>query len=364
MKIQLHGQFETANYGDLLLCILFYNELKKIGHKIIVKNACDELYAYLGDDVLRDGTPDKIVFCGGGYLCDGSLRFTLHMIKRIYSEMAKARFAKIPYAIIGAGSKPYKNKITLPFIKWCLNGADFILVRNEESKNDLLSIGVKNRIDVSVDNVLRIDETNINQRISKEVNTALLQLDPHKKTILIHVNYLPIDGNKQIIRGGEVLIDAIATFANSHDEYNYIVSYDHLIDEFIKQCDQIKNKINATDVVICPGKTVYDVMNIINYSDIVITTKLHVGITGIALYKNVISFPMHIKTERFYKQLHANDHCIMLENCKNVNFVIEMIEKNIEHEINENNIKNLKEKANYNYSLLKSYCSKDWGGYL
>lgn len=357
VKIQLHGQFETTNYGDLLLCILFYERLKRDGHTIIVKNACEALYEYLDESVKRKGKPDKIICCGGGYLCDGDFRFSLHMIKRIFATMAFARLKCIPYSIIGAGTKPFKNRITRPFIKWCINGADLICVRNEESKGDLRDIGIKKDIIVTADNVVMINESYIRKEASPEINKSLSELDCNKKNILLHVNYLPIDGDLKINNGGENLIVAITKFAESHPEFNYIITYDHEIAVFIEQCNSLYNAINLDNIVVCPGKTVYDVMNIINKSDIIITTKLHVGITGVALNKNVVSFPMHVKTRRFYKQLAALEHCRLLSECNDVNEIIEMIEECINNSFDIGKVISLKEKSSMNYNILRDFIS-------
>jgi polysaccharide pyruvyl transferase WcaK-like protein len=52
---------------------------------------------------------------------------------------------------------------------------------------------------------------------------------------------------------------------------------------------------------------------ILSELDLVITTKLHVGITSIAVKTPVVSFPYHSKTQRLYEQLNLSDRCIHVE---------------------------------------------------
>ncbi len=356
MVIQLHGQFETTNYGDMLLCILFANYLHERGHQVIVRNACNELYEYLGEKVLRDGSPQKMVCCGGGYLCDGDMHFSLHMIKRIYLEMAMCRLKGISYAIIGAGSKPFFNNFTKPFMRWCIKGADVICVRNSESKVDLNGIGVKGDIKVTADNVMAIDGSIVKEHEFAKVREIINRFDePKNKKILIHINYLPIDGNDDINRGGAILIDAIEKFATQNPEYNFIVMYDHKIETFEKQCDSIFQKLPEGRKAIIKGDTVDSVLATVYACDIIITTKLHVGITGVALNKNVISFPMHIKAKRFFSQINETGRCILLQECKSSELVLNQLEKYVGQSMNKSAVERVKEIAKYNFEILDHF---------
>ncbi|WP_269321227.1 polysaccharide pyruvyl transferase family protein [Halomonas sp. BC04] len=61
-------------------------------------------------------------------------------------------------------------------------------------------------------------------------------------------------------------------------------------------------------------------LNIISGSNIIFTDKLHVGISGIALGKKVVSLAKHQKIPRLYKQLKIENTCVYKEevNSKNV----------------------------------------------
>lgn len=357
MIIQLHGQFETANYGDMLLGILFAKHLHNLGHTIMIKNACDELYGNLDFEILRDGKPDKMICCGGGYLCDGNIHFSLHMMKRIFWEMGKCRIKGIPFIIVGAGSKPFVNKLTKPLMAWCINGADSLYVRNSETKNDLLDLGIKSNIAVTADNVMAIDEQILNKenliKIRNYINSVF---NKRKKIVLIHLNYLALDGNQKIIDGGKSLEEVVVNYANKHDEYNYIVAYDHKIAAFESQCDSLMKKLPRDRTLLMHGDSVDTVLSLIDLSDIIITTKLHVGITGVALGKNVLSFPMHIKAKRFFKQLDDENRCMLLQECIDIESVFKQFETYMDKNIDELAVSKAKDSAKKNYEIIENFC--------
>lgn len=359
MNIQVHGAIETNNYGDILLAVLFCKKIKLLGHNVIVKGACKEFYDYMGNDVVKEGRPDKVVFCGGGYICDGTLKFTLHMIKTIYIRMAYCRIKKIPYTIIGAGTKTFQCKPTKRFIRWCIEGAEKIYVRNEESKKDLEKIGIKKEINVTTDNVMAISIKNINTIAIEKMKEELKEFELNNKKILLHLNYLNIDGNEKITEGAKILFEAIKIYCNSCKDTDFLICCDHKISMFIQQCKEIKRIIgkNNTKIIICDN--IDNMLALISLCDGVITTKLHVGISAVALNKKVASFPMHPKTNRFYRQIHEDSRCKMLTDIKDTNEVLSIIKYSLKKEYNLENIKKIQDEAKKNYAYLEKFIGED-----
>ena len=362
MKVQVHGAIETNNFGDILLAVLFCKKIKALGHTVIVKGACKEFYDYMDGEVLTTGNPDKVVFCGGGYLCDGNFKYSLHMIKRIFIHMANCKMKKIPYVIIGAGTKPFICNITKPFIKWCINGAEKIHVRNEESKKDLEKIGVKKDIVVTADNVMAIDKTFINEDAVKKVKEQLLDLPQDNKNILLHLNYLNIDGNELISEGSKKLYNAIKSICNSSSDTNYIVCCDHKIDMFINQCEELKNLLPKERTKIIISENIDEMLALIYVSDGVITTKLHVGISAVALEKKVVSFPMHPKTKRFFNQIGEGERCKMLTEINNEEEIIEIVNNSLNKNYNQNKVEDIRDKSKINYEYLEKFLGDDING--
>lgn len=359
MNIQVHGAIETNNYGDILLAVLFCRKIKLLGHNVIVKGACQEFYNYMGNEVSQEGKADKVVFCGGGYLCDGNFRFTLHMIKTIFIKMAYFRMKKIPYCIIGAGTKEFKFNPTKKFIKWCIEGADKIFVRNEESKKDLQNIGVKKEIIVTADNVMAIEEKNISSKAIEKMKTNLKDLKKNNKQILLHLNYLNIDENKKFTEGAQILYRAIKKYSSSCDSTNFIICCDHKIQIFMEQCEELMKLLNEenTKVVVC--ENIDDMLALIFLSDGIITTKLHVGISAVALNKKVVAFPMHPKTMRFYKQIHESDRCKKIIELNDSREIINIINSSFNKEYDIQIIEKIKNKARQNYIYLEKFIGEN-----
>lgn len=362
MNIQVHGAIETNNFGDILLAVLFCRKIKDLGHTVIVKGACKEFYDYMNGDVVTDGKPDKVVFCGGGYLCDGNLRFSLHMIKTIFINMAKCRIKKIPYVIIGAGTKVFKCKITKPFISWSIKGAEKIYVRNEESKLDLDKIGVKKNVYVTADNVMVIDKNYIKEASIKKIKKLLSDMPQNNKNILIHLNYLNIDGNELITQKAKVLYNAMEKINEMYYDTNFIVCCDHKIDLFIEQCNKLENIFKKENSKIIISDNIDDMLALIYLSDGVITTKLHVGISAVALNKKVVSFPMHPKTKRFFYQIGEAERCKMLEDINNEDEIISIIQKSMNKEYDENLVNIIRNRAKSNYDYLEKFVGVDENG--
>ena len=72
--------------------------------------------------------------------------------------------------------------------------------------------------------------------------------------------------------------------------------------------------------------TSHDLVSLLNECDLVITTKLHVGILSASLGKSVLAFPTHReKVERYYKQIGESGRCLSLKKV-NYDIVFNMLE--------------------------------------
>lgn len=123
--------------------------------------------------------------------------------------------------------------------------------------------------------------------------------------ILLHIKY--IYQNLDVL---DVLLEEICRLKNyktilvsdNRGSYYSHPQYDIVLERFNKK------KINY-EIIAYPG--VENLIDLINKSTFVITTKLHVGITAAALNKRVFSIYKHPKTKRFHRQI-GNIYCIPL----------------------------------------------------
>ena len=353
MLIQLHGAFETNNYGDLLLGKIFGEYLINKGHILLIKGGCKEIYEFFGDKVVKKGRPVVAIFCGGGYLCDGNNRFTLHMIKTIYKEMFLCRIRRIPYYIIGAGTKEFRNRLFRPFIKYSISGAQNIIVRNDLSKNDLEKINIHKKIKVTTDNVMALTVDYVDNHIYEEVKRCILShFDKRRKIVLIHINSFALDGDNHINDGQELLMKAIWSFSKKNNEFNYLIVCDHPTELFINQCKVIAQGFDSNNSYLYIPDNISQMLAVIKLSDFVITTKLHVGITATAFHKSIVSFPIHPKTLRFYAQLQMDERVMMLKDCVNIDNIINHISNYLTKPLDVKKIEEIHRRALYNFDYL------------
>jgi polysaccharide pyruvyl transferase WcaK-like protein len=171
--------------------------------------------------------------------------------------------------------------------------AKVVVVRNEESRSFLLENGFDKAI-VCPDAVLALSE---DIKPAKNIDNVPI--------ILLHIKY--IYQNLDVL---DVLLEEICRLKNyktilvsdNRGSYYSHPQYDIVLERFNK-------KGIHYEIIAYSG--VDDLIEIINKSTFVITTKLHVGITGAALNKRVFSIYKHPKTSRFHRQI-GNIYCIPL----------------------------------------------------
>ena len=106
------------------------------------------------------------------------------------------------------------------------------------------------------------------------------------------------------------------------DKEDGIISY-HLIQSFDgkeispKKCHELGlqyAKELLKDKCIILGKLdIWQICAVLDRADLVLTTKLHVGIVSTALTKSVISFYRDLKTLRYYSQIGEKGRCVELK---------------------------------------------------
>jgi hypothetical protein len=112
------------------------------------------------------------------------------------------------------------------------------------------------------------------------------------------------------------LLDDLRTFAADHPEAAFVFFLDEGAGRgesyhVTRMAREIERRVAAPAVVV-PYRDPDQVLGVIKALDLVITTKLHVGIVACALGTSVLAFPAHQKTRRFYEQIGAADRCLPL----------------------------------------------------
>lgn len=318
MRVMLHGAVNLSNYGDYLFAELFYNTLRKKGIEAEFythpKYGISSFFAkHLGYEPLTKNFRemvqkcDAFVFFSGGYFVEprkkGFLSEAHHIHRYLYPASLFVKAGK-PIYVLGVGAGPFENASFSKKAREILNYATAITVRNEESLQYCKEFGINNDIQVTADTALVIKE--FLDREKQDV--PRFETENGKKMLLFH-----IDSNAEVTaKLKEIVVPATIRFLKAHPDYQLYLAADGIkrdshyqeYETIFAGCDPITLKYDD------PWKLTRQ----IERADLIITTKLHVGIVGSALGRSVISFPfVPNKTIRFYKQIGEADRCVPLK---------------------------------------------------
>lgn len=301
--VSLHGSYFRNNFGDILLMKIFTQWIREYSPDVTVN------YPLLKKNRIidtPDGTTfglrnllrsDALVFFGGGYFGENPTHKHRWSIRNFHRHAIVALLAivfHIPYAVMGVEFGPLSVAWFRKIVVFIAKHADCLLVRNEESLHFLKEHGIKNAR-LSCDAVLSISDFVKPERDS---------LHPDK--ILLHINR----HNSQAI----ALIKAIIVVLKEHN-VNRVGLIEDEPGQLSHHIGTIAGLFEKANIGI--DKYEYEgthkVVEMINRSDMVFTTKLHVGITGIALNKKVFAAYVHPKTFRFHKQVNNQGNCVPLQ---------------------------------------------------
>ena len=302
--ISVHGNYFEVNYGDILLIRLYSKWISEAyGDKVLIN------YPLADQKTINNFTTNRgltglinlcrskaLIYVGGGHFGEPPNNVT-HWSKRNFKRHIVvgliAILFRIPIAIIGLEYGPLTNKIYRFCVLLITKYAKLVVVRNDESKSFLQENGFKKAI-VCPDAVLALSEYIKPAKNANSIPFILL----HLSRIYKNIDLL------------DVLLEQICQLKNSktilisdnRGSYYSSPRYNNVLERFNK-------KGIDYEIIAYPG--VDELIDLINKSTFVITTKLHVGITAAALNKRVFSIYNHPKTKRFHCQI-GNIYCIPL----------------------------------------------------
>ncbi len=312
--ILIHGATDYTNFGDILFGKLFYDECR-CGDQVEV----DFLQAprFVGNggignflrkeigytrklSLLQCLRSDALIMMSGGYLGDDKSSFKLS-VKRYLRYIIPARLMQLlrkPVYVIGCGGGPLLSPWLRKSTVRMLNKAALVYVRDDETKTYFLQNGVTNNIIVTTDTAQVINEKFLPELIVNE--EMRLVIENHKIIFLHAIGSATVDNEmaRKIVR-------PLCAFLKEHPDYYVVMSYDvyNKNDPSVSSLNSYK-QLPADRVISYEYYNSWQLAALINKCDLIITTKLHVGIIGATLNKSVVSFPMHReKTQRYYKQI-------------------------------------------------------------
>lgn len=301
--ISLHGSYFCINYGDILLIKIFYEWIKNAYPKydICMPLLDTKLIKELPEckrGIINFLKSDLLIFCGGGYFGEKPSHKQYWAFRNFFRHGLLGLIAfifHIPYAIIGVETGPITAKWFRKVVVFICKRAKVVIVRNEESKDFLTKNGVEG-VSNSLDAVLSLSEI-----------VPIKNIEDTKKIIAIHIAEI-LQHKQQYLEFCKNLIDVL-----KEDSIDVQIKFifDNPINDRIHHYEDLFSlfsdaKISYEILLYTDHETT---IREINESTHVITTKLHVGITGAALNKPVLSLYIHPKTIRLHKQIGNLEYC-------------------------------------------------------
>lgn len=318
--ISLHGSYFSNNYGDILLINLFakwikeYNAEFKINLPKANNNVIGELPTRT-NGLFNLIKSNALIFCGGGYFGEQPQNPQRWALRNFFRHAIVAFIAKIfniPYVIIGVEFGPISSNW---FRKVCIaiaKKAKYVVVRNQESYDFLKANGVIKNVLISADAVLSLSD------IVFPLQTYNIK---HKK-ILIHFN-----GKSKLPENYEYVAKTIiSSVRKCFEDYTLVFLSDsngNYYDNDI--CKKIFADLNRNNIPyeIKKYEGYKNLIDEINSSYCIFTSKLHVGITAAALNKKVFSLWFHNKTPRLHAQIGNSSYCVAFD----------LVDKNLDSKI-------------------------------
>ena len=296
--VGLVGHYWTDNFGDILLRDLMVDYLKNECsiEKVILVNKKDYLsrgnkFSKLIYFLKFAIKADFVIFGGGGYFetkFKSTNNTTVLFTFLLLAIFLRCFFKK--YCISGVGAGPNIDGIGGVFIKLICKFSSDITVRDIESKILIKSLGVEKKIHTLADAALIVNTKYKVQTTNKNKITLHLALRDEEYSFL-----------------EENLILLINSFPKNLD---ISLISDHggigLEKQLIDKCNRSLNIVELDSA-----------NSIIEYllsCQLVITTKLHIGIVAYSLGVGVFSVYRHPKCLNFYKQINWENYSVPLEN--------------------------------------------------
>jgi len=315
MKVYIIGSFMNDNFGDYLLYKELYDTIvEEFGSSLeVISSEVSEFYDEFSpvtrmphSKAIKEA--DFVIFGGGGYFGEGTRKkFLWNLVfVRYYGlkAISVARSGK-KFVIVGVGAGPFKYFFSRWITSYVFNRADYISVRDNESKEFLEGIGVNQPVEMNPDWILgmNVKKTVKSGKISEKVREVC-----EEEYLLVHlISRLTEDGSGL----GLVTSDVLAYC--KENGIRIVVTCDQTKEDVYQRTKELSKQFGEYLLYYYEYKSPYELISLIASARMIITDKLHVGIVGIAGGKNVVSVPLHSKTPRLYKQIGRSEFCIPIK---------------------------------------------------
>lgn len=253
-----------------------------------------------------------LVFCGGGYFGGPgkrSLRWSLRNYCRHFLIAEIAMLMRKRVYVLGTGVGPLSSTFLRSRLKRIVDYADCVVVRDEESRDFLKGLGVTREVVVDMDAAMSL-KRDFFAPGDGELDALSRTVESSDGGRVMAVHLTNFDAPYW-----EAMAAVVAEFCLSEPSVKPVLITDS-ITRYGRPSTQKKASARLKQLVPAATQIEYggdptELCRLLDTVDLVITNKLHVGIVGVVLGKQVISLPQHVKTPRFYRQVGLSSTCVV-----------------------------------------------------
>jgi len=297
LMVAVHGSYFVGNFGDTLLVRLMCDKIaRELGpDKVFLAvpgNAEEQRnIGYKVVDAAKRSMVTHLIYAGGGYFGEpqggflAKLRWSFRNYRRHTSWIREFPNARI--AVLGVGYGPLSYSGYKRSVARLVNQSAITVFRDVES----IEFARRDRL------------TGYSETPCVDLALSLNKTQVQQSGVAIHVANL----SSEEIR---IVIDALL----AHDpwENGIDVIFDQASSFGEGTCTKYRLSLGGHKVRLnfVPFSDYHALVNRLASYRLIVTSKLHVGVVGIALGVKVVSIPAHSKTSRLYRQLNLADFCV------------------------------------------------------
>lgn len=271
IKLVLSGYYGFDNAGDEAVLLAILQQLKKhhIEGIVLSNNPAKTtaLYGVKAVDRKNLRSVSNIIQASDGLISGGGslLQDVTSSRSIIYYNgiMQIAQFFKKPVFCYAQGVGPLTKRWLYPFTRFTLNRCTHISVRDSDSRQLLIDIGIRNPIGLAADPVLGIEEEGYTV-LSGNLESFLLQQP-------VAVSMRPWQSNEQVVRYTVVLIEQL----QQQQLPVLLLPFHHPHDTDLSK--SVLDRLSSTEGVylVTEQLSIGDIIRVIRRSRLVIGMRLH-----------------------------------------------------------------------------------------
>ena len=328
-KIVLSGYFGFNNAGDEAILYAMLKTLKKIDPELEITvlthdpEKTQKQYAEMGIKIVNRWKIFEVIpalfrcdllLSGGGSLFQdvSSSNSPLYYLGIILL----AKLFDKPVMIYAQGIGPLRKKRNRRLTSWILNAVNKITVRDQESKEDLIELGIQQEIIVTADAVLALNTQEIEGKRGQEI-LKRYELKREEGEKLLGVYLRPWEKNEYLLP----LVEALNAMLEKNWKIVFVPMHFPGDIPVAKEAAHLLN--NHQGIILREGYSPEELLSITKNFDLVVGMRLHslimAGVAGVPM----VGLSYDHKVDRFLRQ--AGQVALLSVNNLNAQNLVEML---------------------------------------